>query len=331
MTAQERAFEEKLEEIGAGFEGSVGIAVVDVDTGRVYEFNGDDMLPQQSVSKLWVSLTALSQVDAGRFDLDEEVTIRREDLVLFYQPIRDIVRSRGSFDTDFRDLMERALARSDNAANDRILRRVGGPEAVEKFIDANDLKGVRFGTDERTKQSKIAGLEWKQDYSYGNAFYEARDEVPSEKRRKAFEAYLADPVDGATPTGIARALAALARGELLSAASTRLMRDILSTTKSGPRRIKGGAPQGWDVDHKTGTGQFYGGEQSGYNDVGILTAPDGSEYAIAVMIGRTRESTPSRMEMMQSVTRATAAFHDARQDDVAADDEPANGIAGAGE
>jgi len=310
---EERAFEERLEEIGSGFGGTVGIAVVDVETGRVYEYNGTELLPQQSVSKLWVALAALGQVDGGSFDLNEKVTIRREDLVLFYQPIRDIVRSRGSFATDFRDLMERALARSDNAANDRLLRRVGGPDAVQNWIDDRNLNGVRFGTDERAKQSKIAGLQWRQDYSYGNAFYEARDNVPTEKRRKAFETYLDDPIDGATPIGIAKALAALARGELLSEPSTRLIREILSTTKSGPRRIKGGAPSGWSVDHKTGTGQFFGGEQSGYNDVGIITAPDGSEYAIAVMIGRTRESTPSRMAMMQSVTRATADFHDTRE------------------
>ena len=312
-TPTEREFEQKLEEIGAGLKGEVGIAVVDVATGRVYEFNGDAILPQQSVSKLWVSLAALGKVDRGKLDLSERVTIRRQDLTLFYQPLREIVRTRGQFDTDYLDLMIRALSRSDNSANDRLLRRVGGPDAVEDWIKDHDLAGVRFGTDERSKQSAIAGLDWQQAYSYANNFHLARDQVPLEERRDAFERYLAEPIDGASPTGIALALAKLARGELLSPASTRLVRDILSTTKSGPRRIKAGAPEGWEVDHKTGTGQEFGGEQSGYNDVGIVTAPDGHEYAIAVMIGRTRESIPARMAMMQAVTRATAAFHDAQE------------------
>ena len=312
-TPTEREFEQKLEEIGAGLKGEVGIAVVDVATGRVYEFNGDAILPQQSVSKLWVSLAALGRVDRGKLDLSERVTIRREDLTLFYQPLREIVRTRGQFETDYLDLMIRALSRSDNSANDRLLRRVGGPDAVEDWIEDHDLADVRFGTDERSKQSAIAGLDWQQAYSYANNFHLARDQVPLEERRDAFERYLAEPIDGASPTGIALALAKLARGELLSPASTRLVRDILSTTKSGPRRIKAGAPEGWEVDHKTGTGQEFGGEQSGYNDVGIVTAPDGHEYAIAVMIGRTRESIPARMAMMQAVTRATAAFHDAQE------------------
>ncbi len=308
-TPEERAFEQELEEIGASLDGVVGIAVVDVDAERAYEFNGDALLPQQSVTKLWVALTALAQVDTGELSLGEQVTIGREDLTVFYQPIRNIVRSRGSFSTDYRDLMERALARSDNSANDRLLRRVGGPQVVQDWIDAHGLDGVRFGTDERTKQSAIAGLEWRQSFSFGSRFFDARGNVPREQRREAFENYLAGPIDGATPVGIARALAALARGELLSDRSTRLIRDILATTRSGPRRLKAGAPDDWRVEHKTGTGQFFDGEQSGYNDVGLVTAPDGSEYAIAVMVGRTREPTPARMEMMQAVTRATAEFH----------------------
>lgn len=314
-TDEERAFEQRLEEIGAALDGQVGIAVVDVATGRAYEFNGDAMLPQQSVTKLWVALTALSQVDRGTLDLDETVTIRRADLTLFHQPIREIVRTRGSLRTDYRDLMERALARSDNSANDRLLWRVGGPEAVDDWIEGRDIENVRFGADERTKQSAIAGLEWQQGYSYGRRFFDARDAVPTPLRREAFERYLAEPIDGASATGIARALAKLARGELLSDASTSLIRSILATTKSGPRRIKGGAPPGWAVEHKTGTGQFFDGEQSGYNDVGIVTAPDGTEYAIAVMIGRTREGYGPRMAMMQEVTRATVAFHEERSGD----------------
>ncbi len=40
-----------------------------------------------------------------------------------------------------------------------------------------------------------------------------------------------------------------------------------------------------------------------------MTAPDGSSYAIAVMIGDTRVPIPRRWELMQSVSRAVAALH----------------------
>ncbi|AWW74969.1 serine hydrolase [Erythrobacter sp. KY5] len=315
-TPEERAFEQKLEEIGASLSGTVGIAVEDVDTGELYEFNGDEMLPQQSVTKLWVAMAALSQVDQGDLKLTERVRIGRDDLTLFHQPIREIVKARGSYDTNYRDLFERSITRSDNTANDRLLRRVGGPEVVQKWLSDNQLDGIRFGTDERSKQSAIAGLNWSPFYSIDRQFYEARDRVPDAIRRAAFEGYLADPIDGASANAIASALAKLARGDLLGENTTMLLRNTLEQTRSGPRRLKGGAPDGWRVEHKTGTGQVYGDEQSGYNDVGILTSPDGREYAVAVLIGRTSEPTPVRMDMMQQVTIAIAEFHAARKDAV---------------
>lgn len=309
---QERAFEQELEELGAGLPGEVGIAVVDAKTGYSYDFDGEEILPQQSVSKLWVTMAALDAADRGTLDLSERVTVRREDLTVFYQPIRDLVRARGSVTTDYGDLMRRAITQSDNTANDLLLRRVGGPKKVQAYLDARGIENVRFGTDERTKQSAIAGLKWKQGYSYENTFFDARDDVPIGQRRLAFERYLADPIDGASPLGIARALAMLSRGELLSPGSTAFLLDLMSQTKSGPNRLKGGVPPDWSFGHKTGTGQFLEGEQSGYNDIGLLTAPDGRTYAIATMIGRTRVPTPERMEMMQEVVRATVRFHEAR-------------------
>jgi beta-lactamase class A len=311
LTPEQQALDQRLSEIGGGFAGHVGIAVRDLEAGRTMHFNGLERFPQQSVSKLWVALAALDLVDEGDLELDESARIGREDLTVFHQPIRDIVKARGSFRSDYDDLIERALTRSDNTANDRVLRRVGGPEAVQEFLDDNELASIRFGTDERTKQSLIAGLEWQQRFSMGKVFYDARDEVPEARRRRAFETYLADPMDGASPVGIVAALGLLAQGKLLSEESTNYILDVLERTRSGPRRLKGAVPAGWTIGHKTGTGQFFDGEQSGYNDIGILTAPDGTQYTLAVMIARTRSSYAARMEMMQEVTRAAVAYHEA--------------------
>ena len=308
----QRALEQELERLGEGFPGQLGIAVVEAGSGAAMGHNSTEPMPQQSVTKLWVAMTALDLVDKGALDLAEPVTIGREDLTLFYQPLRDIVRRDGRFATDYRDLMVRALTQSDNTANDRLLRRVGGPTAVEGFMRREGIVNVRFGTDERTKQSAIAGLEWSPRYSMGRAFYDARDKVPATIRRRAFEDYLSDPVDGASALGLADTLARLARGELLSEGSTRFLLATLEETKSGPRRLKGGLGEGWSIAHKTGTGQVYDGEQSGYNDVGVLTAPDGTRYAVAVLIGRTRSSYARRFELMQAVTQAVVDYHEGR-------------------
>ena len=52
-----------------------------------------------------------------------------------------------------------------------------------------------------------------------------------------------------------------------------------------------------------------GSTQAGYNDIGIVTSPDGRHYAVAVMIGRTSTPLPTRMALMQNVTRAVIAYH----------------------
>ena len=77
-------------------------------------FNGTDLYPQQSVSKLWVALAALDMADRGMLDLGENGTVRVPDLAVFHSPIRRSVVANGSFSTSYRDFLSRALTESDN-------------------------------------------------------------------------------------------------------------------------------------------------------------------------------------------------------------------------
>jgi len=85
----------------------------------------------------------------------------------------------------------------------------------------------------------------------------------------------------------------------------------LQQTTTGPGRLKAGLGPGWSIAHKTGTGQDLGDESTGYNDVGLITAPDGRTYAVAVMIAATRRPIPDRQAFMAAVAAAVAAQHDA--------------------
>ena len=131
-------------------------------------------------------------------------------------------------------------------------------------------------------------------------------------RTKALDNYLSNPPDGAAPSSIVKALAKLKEGEMLSSASSQLLMSIMSEAKTGPQRIKGGVPAGWKYLHKTGTGQELAPRSTGYNDIGIMTAPDGTSYAVAVMIGSTTEPIPVRWQLMQAVAKAVAANHEKR-------------------
>ena len=307
----QRILAARLRQLGENFDGDIGIAVRDIETGWTASWNGDRYFPQQSVSKFWVAITALQRVDAGELDLSQRVTLTRSDLTLFHQPIAAQIGT-GSYTTTIGDLLFRAITQSDNTCNDAVLRRAGGPEAVRAMLTRTQLEGVRFGPGERLMQSQIAGLRWQPSYSSGRAFYPARAGVPDDRRRAAFQSYVADPIDGATPDGIVEGLARLQRGELLSRASTERLLSIMSQTRTGRQRLTGGLAPGWRIAHKTGTGQVLGATQAGYNDIGIVTSPDGRHYAVAVMMGRTAMPIVQRMALMQDVTRAVITFHDSR-------------------
>jgi beta-lactamase class A len=301
---------DRVNDLGRSFDGRVGIAIKSINDGWETGWKDHDLYPQQSVSKLWVSISALDAVDRGKMSLEQLVTLTKNDLTLFHQPIADEVLKTGTFTTTVGDLLLREITESDNTANDKLMRLVGGPKAVRIMIARKHLGAIRFANGERAMQSRIAGLTWSQDYSIGGKFFEVRDALPMQVRQAAFDRYVASPYDGAAPSAIVSALSRLKRGELLSEKSTAYLLDIMSHTHTGPNRLRGGLAPGWTLNHKTGTGQELDGAQAGYNDIGILTAPDGKSYAVAVMIKLTSVPLPVRMTLMNDVVRAVIAQHD---------------------
>ncbi|MBB4618141.1 serine hydrolase [Sphingomonas abaci] len=302
-----RELQARIDSIAAGFHGRFGIAIRAVDDGWTVEHGARQRLPQQSVSKLWVAMTVLDQRDQGRLRLDDPIIVRPEDLTLFHQPIAFLVKA-GGYRTSVGGLLTRALTQSDNTANDRLLTLVGGPSAVRRMIQAKRLGEIRFGPGERQLQAGTAGLTWQPAYAIGNAFQIARSRLSPDARKAALDRYVADPPDGAAPLAIADALARLARGEILSETSTRILLDTMASSVTGRARLRAALPAGWKIAHKTGTGQDLGVRNAGFNDVGLLTAPDGRRYALAVMIGDSIRPIRERQMLIQAVAAALTQY-----------------------
>ena len=294
---------ERISALGSRFDGRLGIAVQGLGKGWTASWSGGARLPQQSLSKLWVALAVLDRVDAGDLRLDDPVVVTTADLTIFHQPIRQRIGPEG-YRTTVSGLLDLAMTQSDNTANDVLFRRVGGQQGVSAFLARKGLAGIAMGAGEKELQIRAAGMVWDDSYSYGRTFWQAREKVPPETRRRALTSYVADPPDGATPAGYARALARLGRGELVSARSTAVLIDLMQRSTTGPERLRGGLAPGWTMAHKTGTGQVMGTYATAYNDAGLLTAPDGRQYAVVVMIGATHLPVPDRKDLMQNVTRA---------------------------
>ena len=296
-----------IERIGRSFDGKAGIAIINLRDGWEVDYGANSLFPQQSCSKLWVAITMLDAVDRGELRLGDQVTLGRDDLTLFHQPLAIKILGGGHTST-IGALMFTAITESDNTANDKLMRSIGGPDAVRAMIATKGLGSIRFFNGERSLQSKIAGLTWSQSYSIGDAFYKARSALPMPIRRASFDRYLADPYDGAAPHAVATALARLKRGDLLSPASTNRLLTTMGQTRTGKARVKAALSAGWHWNHKTGTGQVLNGRIGGINDIGLLTAPDGTVYAMALMAIPNR-SDGQAQGMMQAVTKAVIAAH----------------------
>jgi len=303
---------DRLNSLGRNFNGRAGISVVSLSEGWQADYNATTLFPQQSCSKLWVAITAMDAVDRGRISLNDRVTLGRDDLTLFHQPISAKILGKGGHTTTLGALLFTAITESDNTANDKLMRSIGGPQAVRDMIAAKNLGSIRFYEGERALQSRIAGLIWSQSYSIGDAFYKARGALPVSVRRASFERYIADPYDGAAPHSVALALARLKKGELLSPASTQRLLATMGSTKTGALRVRAALKPGWRWSHKTGTGQNFQGRVSGINDIGILTAPDGTNYAMSIMTVPNKTDGASQ-DLMQAVTRAVIADHESRR------------------
>src|SRR3546814_7059363 len=92
----------------------------------------------------------------------------------------------------------------------------------------------------------------------------------------------------------------------------------MSETRTGRARLRANLPGGWRIAHKTGTGQDFGRRTAGFNDVGVLTAPDGRRYTVAVLIGDTSRPVRERQQLIQSVAGAVIAAEHNRSDMVVA-------------
>ena len=307
-------FQRRIEALASAFPGDVGVAVKDLRGGWAASWRGGELFPQQSSMKIWLAVAVLDAVDRGQLRLEEPVVVTPADLSLFNSPmVRPLTLRTGRAEFTIGQLLTWALSKSDNGATDILMRRMGGGAEVQKVLAAKGLREVHVGVEERLLQPRISGLEWRPEYIDGDLFNRARDRVSDAERDAALARYLQNPPDGATPIGTVNALEALATGRLLSPESTERLLTIMSEGRAGAARLKAGTPVDWRLSHKTGTGPDWRKVTAGYNDVGLMLAPDGHAYAVAVYIGRTDRPQPERQALIAAVARAVAEHWHAAQ------------------
>ena len=258
-----------------------------------------------------VAMAVMDNVDRKGWSLAEPITVRKQDFSVFQQPMAPLVTADG-YRTTVGDLVRRAIVDSDSTAADILINKLGGPAAVQSYLDRKHLAGVRLDRDEKQLQTEIIGMEWKPEYADAAVFQKAIDNVPKPIHDRAYRQYLTDPRDTATPKGMAQLLQGLAQGKLLSQASTQHLLDVMAQTATGSDRLKAGVPGGWKIAHKTGTSGTWEGMTAATNDEGILTAPDGGLVCLAVFVADSHASAADRAAVTARLAAATVKhYHEA--------------------
>lgn len=297
-----------LQEMAGAFDGSIGICAR--DTVAPVCVHGSDRFPMESVAKLVVAIAVLDAVDRLGWRLDEPMVLSKEDASVLGPGAAHLGSEPEGSAPTLDDLLSRTVVDSDNAATDVLIRRLGGPTAVQPVLERQKLEGVRVDRDERHLQTEFLGLEWRQSYVDNATLGRAISEIPVERRQQALDAYLADPRDTATPSGMVALLAALQTGRLLSPGSTAHLLKMMKDTTVFPDRLKAGIRPGWSIGHKTGTSATWRGITAATNDVGILTARDGGVVAVAVFIKGSRRSAKERADFIAQIARRIVdAYH----------------------
>jgi len=258
-------------------DGTVGIAVRDLGTGETLAYNGDTLFPMASTYKVAVAAKILSLLDAGSLSLEEQ-------LPRLGRPV------------PVRTLLEMSLTLSDNDATDALVARAGGPQAVNDWVHAAGIKGLRVDSNTRDllARAKVPGTgfgdEAAMESGLSSAQRDARD-MPN-------IGFAADPRDTATPRAMDDLLGAIRQGRVLRPQTSALMLSIMERCRTGKARLRAMLPPGTRIAHKTGTLNGLG------NDTGIVTLPDGRMFVITVFVMKDHRGHEMRDRIMAEAARA---------------------------
>ena len=283
--------------------GAFGFGVSLMDGGAAWVSDAGARFPLQSVFKAFLAAATLAAVDAGQFKLAEPVTLTEQDLAPGASAIVDAWTGR-PITLPLVDLVALAVQKSDNVAADAVMKRIGGPAAVTAWLRGKGIADISVDRYETELQPEALGMgPFQPAWIDKKAWNAALDAVPAEARETATVRYLSDPRDTATLPAALQFLTRLADGDLVSAASTRLLLRLMTDTPTGLHRLRAGLPADANLAHKTGTSYTVLGITAATNDIGIATLANGRRFAMAAFLAGSTGAETDRDGLIADAAR----------------------------
>jgi len=269
-----------IERITTSVNATWGVYAKSLETNEEVALHADRRMDTMSVIKIPLMVEVFEQIKAGKFRLADKYTLTKEDL----RPGTGILRSLdpGAVVT-VKDLIVLMNIVSDNTATDVLYRMVGGPEPVNRRMEALGLKQTR---------APSTSKEW----------FEA---IRAAKSPAEFHREAKHPFGLSTPREIGLLLERLERGTLVDKPSSDQMLEILRgqiyRTRI-PRFLTG-----YRIPHKTGDFLPYIA-----NDVGVLESP-GRTVVVSIFTANHFGSGDTLEEAIGRVAEQIATYFAYRQ------------------
>ncbi len=263
----------QIEQVVAGKKATVGVAIADSDGKVAASLNGDRRFPMQSVFKLHIGLKMLSEIDKGRFSLDQKIEISKSDLLPdLYSPIRD--RYPEGATLSLAEILGYTISASDNVGCELLLKLLGGPAEIERYFIERGFRDVSIKVNEVVMQAN-----WDRQFE-----------------------------NWTTPNAANQVLRAFYANDrkLLSVKSREFLWKVMRETETGADRLKGRLPAGTVVAHKTGSSGVNKttGVTAAVNDIGVVFLPNGRYFFISVFVTDSTEDAAANEKIIADIARA---------------------------
>ncbi len=233
--------ENQLKQLERKHGGRLGIALMNCSTAAIASHRGNERFLFNSTSKFFIAAAVLARVDSGKERFDRRILVSASDLG-GWTPITE--KRLGEPGITVAELCQAAVAWSDNAAANVLIRSLGGPEAVTEYL--------RSIGDDTTRLDRYEPYLNEHDHE-------------------------GDQRDTTTPLAMMKTLQALLLEEALSPSSRHQLAAWMIEGKTGDARLRAGIPTSWLVGEKTGTNGV-----GNANDIGIAWPTDrGAVIAVA--------------------------------------------------
>ena len=132
----------RLVAFDAAFDGTVGVAAIDLKTGRQLCHHCETWFPTASTIKVPLLVEVTRLIRLGKLSYDQPVPVRKDEVVPASPAYEKATAASGSLTV--RELITIMIQNSDNSATNKLIDLVGGMATVNTRMDEMNLPGIRL-------------------------------------------------------------------------------------------------------------------------------------------------------------------------------------------